>query len=70
MSWNKSVFSQMCTNVGYDDESQSMTVTWTNGRTSAYAGVPEDLALAVATAPSVGTMLNSDIKPNYPHRYL
>lgn len=70
MSWNKSVFSQMATNVGYDDEARGMTVTFTNGKTVIYEGVSEDLALAVATAPSVGTMLNEQIKPNYKHRYV
>lgn len=70
MSWNKSVFSTMCTNVGYDPETKEMTVTFTNGKTVAYSGVPEDVALQLSTAPSVGTMLHEQIKGQYPFRYL
>jgi hypothetical protein len=60
----------MVSEVGYDDETKELTVTWTNGRRSAYAGVPEGVADQLARAPSVGTMLNSDIKPYYSHRYI
>ena len=40
-----------------------------SGRLSVYSGVPEELALQVANAPSVGSILNSDIKSYYSHRY-
>ena len=70
MSWNKPVFSSMCTNVGYDPERKEMTVTFTNGKTVAYSGVPEELALELSVAPSVGTMLNEQIKGQYPFRYV
>ena len=70
MSWMKSVFSSMVSEVGYDDEAGEMLVVWAKGgRTSAYAGVPEDVALEVAHAASVGQYINSEIKPNYSHRY-
>ena len=70
MSWNKAVFSSMVTNVGYDDETKEMTVTFTNGKTAAYKGVPEEKALELSTAPSVGSMLNAEIKGQYSFRYV
>lgn len=69
MSWNQSVFSSNVESVGYDTNTNEMTVQWKNGKTSAYAGVPEEVALQVANAPSVGSMINSDIKGTYDHRY-
>lgn len=60
----------MVSEVGYDDQTQEMTVTWAKSRkVSAYRGVPEELALQVANAPSVGSMVNAEIKPYYQHRY-
>ena len=70
MSWSKSVFSSNVQEVGYDDESGSLLITWNTGKRSAYAGVPEDLAVQVSKAASVGSFLNSDIKPFYSHRYV
>ena len=70
MSWSKSVFSSNVSEIGYDDETQELLVTWKNGRKSAYAGVPEGLADQVSRAGSVGGMLNSDIKPFFGHRYV
>ena len=70
MSWSKPVFSSMCQEIGYDDETQSLLVTWSSGKMSAYAGVPEDKALELANAPSVGRMINDEIKPFYSHRYV
>jgi hypothetical protein len=69
MSWSKSVYSSMVSEVGYDDETQELLVTWVNGRRSIYAGVPEGLADQLSRAPSVGSMINSDIKGSFPHRY-
>lgn len=70
MSWSRLVVSTMVQEIAYDDEAQEMIVTWNNGRTSAYSGVPEDVALSVANAPSVGQAMNQEIKPNYSHRYV
>lgn len=70
MSWEKSVLSSMVVAVGYDTETQDLLVTWNNGRRSAYAGVPEEVALDLSTAASVGQMINNEIKPNYAHRYV
>lgn len=70
MSWNKPVFSSHVTNVGYDDDTKSLTVTFANGKTAAYAGVSEEMALQLSTAPSVGTMLREQIKGQYPFKYV
>ena len=66
MSWNKAVFSTMVQEVGYDEERQEMTVTFNSGAVYAYQGVPEELAVQLSNAPSVGQMLNSEIKASYP----
>ena len=41
-----------------------------NGKRCAYEGVPEDVAIELSKAPSVGQMLNSEIKGQYPFRYV
>jgi hypothetical protein len=70
MSWSKAVYSSNVSEVGYDEETQELLVTWKSGRVSAYAGVPEEVAVELSNAPSVGTMMNSTIKPMYAHRYV
>ena len=69
MSWDQTVFSSVVASVGYDSDTSELLVTWKNGKTSAYAGVPEGVAQQLANAPSVGTMVNAEIKNVYPHRY-
>jgi KTSC domain len=72
MSWMKPVYSSMVFEVGYDADTGELLVTWSkSGRTSAYAGVSEDVAndLAEGRIASVGQFLNSDIKDRYNHRY-
>jgi hypothetical protein len=71
MPWEQSVFSSMVASIGYDEERQEMYVTWQKSRRgrSIYSGVPEDIALRVANAASVGGAINAEIKPYYPHRY-
>jgi hypothetical protein len=71
MSWNAPVFSEMISDIGYDDSTGELLVTWKkSGKVSAYAGVPEDFALQMSKAPSVGGMFNSEVRNKYPHRYL
>ncbi len=69
MSWSKSVFSSVATDIAYDDETAELLVTWKNGRVSAYQGVPEEVAVQCSNAPSVGQFLNSEVKNVYAHRY-
>jgi len=70
MSWMKAVYSTMVSEVGYDDETGEMLVRWAkSGKTSAYAGVPEDVAIDASKAASVGEFINSEVKPHYGHKY-
>ena len=68
-AWTKSVYSSMVSEVGYDPETKELSITWTRGKRSIYSGVPEELAVDLSNAASVGTMLNQEIKNFYPHRY-
>jgi hypothetical protein len=73
MSWSQNVFSSHVNTIAYDDSTGEMIVTWDNGRRSAYSNVSEEMAQQIANAPSVGSMLHSEIKSNpgrYPHRYI
>ena len=67
--WSKPVYSKMVQEVGYDEETKELYVTWIRGKRSIYSGVPEQLALDLTNAPSVGNMINSEVKPYYSHRY-
>ena len=69
-TWSQSVFSKMAQTVAYDADREELQITWTNGRVSAYSGVPEDVAYSCANAASVGEFINSEIKPIYAHRYI
>lgn len=73
MSWSKPVYSASSNvaTVGYDSETKELLVTWQkSGKTSAYAQVPEELAVQAANAASVTEFLNAEIKPYYGHRYV
>jgi len=64
MSWTKPVFSEMIEEVGWDDETQEVTVRFKKkGKTAAYKGFDEGKAEELSKAPSVGSMFLSDIKP-------
>ena len=67
--WTKSVYSSNVQEVGYDPETKELYITWTRGKQSIYSGVPEELAVDLSNAPSVCSMLNSEVKPFYAHRY-
>lgn len=67
--WTRHVYSTNVSEVGYDEETHELFITWTRGKQSVYSGVPEELAEQLVNAPSVGSMLNSEVKPYYAHRY-
>ena len=70
MPWTKSVFSSRVTEIGYDEQTKELSVTWSKGgKTSIYEGVPEEVALDLSTSVFVGTMIGTEIIPNYKHRY-
>lgn len=69
MPWSQHVFSTMVSEVAYNEENHELIITWAKGKRSIYSGVPEELARQLANAPSVGQMINTEIKNFYPHRY-
>lgn len=69
-NWTVQVYSTNVAQVGYDEATKSLIIHWVKGRISAYEGVPEELALELSKAPSVGSMLSTEIKGKFPHRYL
>jgi hypothetical protein len=64
-TWSQNVFSSNVSTVAYDAEEKVLYVTFQKGQRYAYKDVPEDVAERLANAPSVGSMLRSDIQPNY-----
>ena len=63
-SWSKPVFSEMISEVGWDEDTQELTVTFKKGgKTAAYKGFEEGTADQLSRAPSVGSMFLSEIKP-------
>lgn len=64
MPWMKSVFSEMVSEVGWDDETQELLVKFIkNGKTAAYKGFDEGTAMDLSKAASVGGTFLRDIKP-------
>lgn len=63
-SWMKPVFSSMIAEVGWDDEAQELLVKFAKGgKTAAYKGADEGLAVDLSNAPSVGSMFLSEVRP-------
>jgi hypothetical protein len=63
-AWSKSVFSDMISEVGWDDETEELLVTFKkNGKRAAYKGFDEGTAELLSRAPSVGSMFLTEIKP-------
>ena len=70
-SWSKSVYSSRVTTVAWNEDTRMIEVTWAKGgKVSAYGPASEEVALNLANAASVGIMINQEIIPNYPHRYI
>ena len=64
MAWSKPVLSDMVSEVGWNDETNELLVTFKKkGRTAAYKGFDEGTADQLSKAPSVGSMFLSEIKP-------
>lgn len=66
---SKQVFSSNVDVVSYDAATAELGVTWKNGRTSIYDGVPAEIADQCMSAWSVGKFIKQSIIPIYPHRY-
>lgn len=65
--WSKSVYSSRASEISYDPDSQELTVVWRRGGVTVYSGVPEDRAVALSKAASVGAMINDEFS-GYSHR--
>ena len=64
MAWSKPVLSDMVSEVGWNDETNELLVTFKKkGRTAAYKGFDEGTAELLSRAASVGSMFLSEIKP-------
>ena len=64
MAWSKPVLSDMIAEVGWNDETNELLVTFKKkGRTAAYKGFDEGTAELLSRAASVGSMFLSEIKP-------
>ena len=59
-----SVTSSSISEVGYDTRSNTLAVRFQNGSEYHYFGVPASEFHALRSAPSVGTYLNTRIKPS------
>lgn len=71
LDWDTQVFSSNVQSVGYNRQTSTLVVVWKkNGKRSAYAGVPENIADELARAPSVGSMMRTEIIPVYQHKYM
>ena len=63
-SWTKGVFSELLSDVGWDEELNELTVTFAkSGKTAAYQGFDEETAHRLSRAASAGSMFLSEIKP-------
>lgn len=66
----QSVYSSHVARVGYSAEDKTLLVEWDTGKTSEYAGVPQDVADEALNSWSVGSFLNGEVKGKYSHRYI
>jgi hypothetical protein len=57
------VGSEALTEIAYDDEQSTLMVTFKNGRTYAYSGVPTQVYNELMQAPSKGHFIAERIKP-------
>jgi hypothetical protein len=61
----RSLKSTAISTVEYDDESQTMTVTFVNGRSYDLSGVPPDLFEGLCSASSAGTYFNTMLRGQF-----
>ena len=61
------VASSYITAVGYDEESKTMRIRFTDGAQFDYAGVSEAVYDALASSPSPGGFFHKNIRGKYQH---
>jgi hypothetical protein len=65
----RSVLSSLANAIGFDQETGDLHVTFSNGKTAVYHGVPPEIAQQILDAPSVGEALHSMIRGKYRFSY-
>ena len=65
----KPVYSSHIDKIGYDPDTQVLSVLYKNGKTAHFQGVPAETADDVVNAPSVGSALHQHIRGKYEHSY-
>jgi len=58
------VSSSMIAAIGYDEQTEAMTVFWNRGTQTDYGNVPKEVFEKFVSAPSVGQFYNQNIKGN------
>jgi hypothetical protein len=56
--------------VAYDSDRRTLEVTFTNGRTYEYSGVPGHVYRSLLSASSHGTYFNEHMRSRYPYRLI
>ena len=54
--------------VGYSPIDKKLRVQFLNGMTYQYEGVPQNVALALVSASSVGKYFNANVRTSYPYK--
>lgn len=63
----QSVISSNLVAVGYDADNKTLYVTFKNGATYAYSGVPEPTYQALLGAESLGSFFHTTIRSEFPY---
>jgi hypothetical protein len=65
----RQVYSSHIDEIGYDAETGELYVTYRNGKTAVYEGVPAEEARRVMSSPSIGEAMHAIVRGTYKHRY-
>lgn len=60
--------SSFITGIGYDPDSETLTLQFSNGKSFEYSGVPEGVFQAMSDADSMGGFWHANIKDQYNSR--
>ncbi|MBZ5568932.1 MAG: KTSC domain-containing protein [Acidobacteriia bacterium] len=61
------VSSSNIASIGYDSDSGTLEVEFTNGKVYQYFNVPPDVAARLLAAPSIGRFFNSYVRETFTH---
>lgn len=65
----RQVFSSHVKSIGYDDAKGELHVSYQNGKTAVYEGVPPATARNVMSSASIGQALHAQVRGRFKHRY-